>query len=108
MGNSAIEELAVKSSDVQPLSGGIVPHISVCICTFKRPALLAKLLKGAFEQQTDGKFTFSVVVVDNDRLGSARETVERFGSERIRYVIEPEQSIALARNRAMANASGIL
>jgi glycosyltransferase involved in cell wall biosynthesis len=106
MGNSAVEELAVKAIDPQPVSGGGVPHISVCICTFKRPALLATLLKGIFEQRTDGEFTFSVVVVDNDRLGSARETVERFGTERIKYDIEPEQNIALARNRAMRNASG--
>ena len=68
--------------------------------------MLANLLKGLFEQRTDGKFTISIVVVDNDRLGSARETVEHFRSERINYVIEPEQSIALARNRAMANATG--
>jgi len=90
-------------------AAGIVPHISVCVCTFKRPALLAKLLKGLFDQRTDGKFTFSIVIVDNDRLGSARKTVEGFQASHelaIDYFIEPEQSIALARNRAVSNAKG--
>src|SRR5258705_1049836 len=104
--SSSIGESSVRTGADEAAPEAAVPHISVCICTFKRPALLATLLKGIFEQRTDGKFTFSVVVVDNDRAGSARETVERFGSERIKYVIEPEQSIALARNRAMANARG--
>jgi glycosyltransferase involved in cell wall biosynthesis len=103
---SSVKDLRDKSGEGRPAGRGTVPHISVCICTFKRPALLANLLKGIIEQRTDGKFTFSVVVVDNDRLGSARESAERFGGERVKYVIEPEQSIALARNRAMANASG--
>jgi glycosyltransferase involved in cell wall biosynthesis len=103
---SSVKDLRDKSGEGRPAGRGTVPHISVCICTFKRPALLANLLKGIIEQRTDGKFTFSVVVVDNDRLGSARESAEHFGGERVKYVIEPEQSIALARNRAMANASG--
>ena len=79
-------------------------HISVCICTFKRPGLLAELLRGVLQQTTGSKFFCSIVVVDNDRQGSARETVERFQREHpgvVDYAIEPEQSIALARNRLL-------
>ena len=84
-------------------------HISVCVCTFKRPVLLADLLRGLLDQITDGSFTYSIVVVDNDHHESGRATVEQFRGTRpnaINYFVEPEQSIALARNRAAAHATG--
>jgi len=84
-------------------------HISVCICTYRRPELLAKLLNALKDQDSGGLFTYSVVVVDNDHMGSAREIVHglmRRSSISIGYHIEPEQNIALARNRAVANADG--
>src|SRR5262245_27999164 len=56
-------------------------HISVCVCTFKRPALVADLLRALLRQATEAKFTYSIVVVDNDFQGSARETVGRFQRE---------------------------
>src|SRR5215469_9249606 len=41
-------------------------HICVCICTYKRPGPLQRLLKGLEGQETQGLFSFSVVVADND------------------------------------------
>ena len=61
------------------------------------------------EQQTDGLFTYSVVVVDNDGLESAKAVSSQFGETSavpITYCVEPQQNIALARNRAVANAKG--
>lgn len=84
-------------------------HISVCICSYKRPDLLAKLLTALVDQDSAGIFTYSVVVVDNDQMGSAEKTVQDFrarSSIPISYHIEPEQNIALARNKAVANANG--
>jgi len=83
-------------------------HISVCICSYKRPELLAKLLTSLEDQDSTGIFTYSVVVVDNDQMGSAEKTVEDFrmrSSISISYHIEQEQNIALARNKAVANAN---
>jgi succinoglycan biosynthesis protein ExoM len=73
--------------------------------------MLAELLSGLVRQKTDDRFTFSVVVVDNDQTESARAIVERFKREQklsIEYFLEREQSIALARNRTVANAKGEL
>src|SRR6266540_2958417 len=84
-------------------------HISVCICTFKRPELLKRLLEKLAAQRTDGLFSYSVVVVDNDRCQSAQQVVQAFrkGSDLdVHYHTEPEQNIALARNRAVENATG--
>ena len=86
-------------------------HISVCICTFKRPALLAGLLEKLLEQKTDGLFTYSIVVADNDAGQSAKAVVTSFehkSSIPISYHHEPEQNIALARNTALKNAHGDL
>ena len=84
-------------------------HITICVCTFQRPALLARLLARLQEQDTRGRFTFDIVVVDNDRKRSAKRVVEELNKTMktpLTYDCEPEQNIALARNRAMTHAAG--
>ncbi len=84
-------------------------HLSVCICTYKRPELLRHLLASLTKQDTQGLFSFSIVVSDNDASQSARPVVQAFSGESripISYCCEPEQNIALARNNAVANADG--
>ncbi|MBZ5706580.1 MAG: glycosyltransferase family 2 protein [Acidobacteriia bacterium] len=84
-------------------------HICVCICTYKRAELLARLLDELRNQLTDGLFTYSIVVVDNDNSQSAKAVVSDFAASSaitVRYCVEPQQNIALARNRAIENAVG--
>lgn len=84
-------------------------HISVCICTYKRPELLKQLLSKLEQQETNGFFDYSAVVVDNDVAESARNTVESFAKQSglaISYHVQPVQNIALARNKAVENAGG--
>jgi glycosyltransferase involved in cell wall biosynthesis len=84
-------------------------HISVCICTFKRPDFLARLLKELASQETGGQFTYSIVVAENDCLRSAESCVAKFAAASeipILYCVEPRQNIALARNKAVENAKG--
>ncbi len=84
-------------------------HITVCVCTYRRNPLLARLLRNLALQRTDGSFTFSVVVVDNDPAGPARAEVERFGAESsldVIYGIESRKGIPFARNHALALAKG--
>lgn len=86
-----------------------LPHVCVCICTFKRPALLRRLLGELGAQDTGGLFTFSILVVDNDPAESARGVVEDFSAAsvlRLSYHVEPRQSIARARNMAVRHARG--
>ncbi|HET6489001.1 MAG TPA: glycosyltransferase family 2 protein [Syntrophales bacterium] len=82
-------------------------HISVCICTYKRPRLLERLLHKLENQQTGDRFTYSVVVVDNDVSGSAKSVVDAFSARAtvpVLYDVEPERGFALVRNRAVENA----
>lgn len=91
------------------MAGTATSHISVCICTYKRPQLLRRLLEELARQQTDGLFTFSVVVVDNDSVRSAEAEVLDFAkhaSISASYYVESRQNISLARNKAVEKAQG--
>jgi succinoglycan biosynthesis protein ExoM len=84
-------------------------HITVCICTFKRPTLLLRSLDRLGQQVTGGAFSYSIVVADNDRDQSVREVVTEFASTvevEVLYCVEPRQNIALVRNAALSYADG--
>lgn len=84
-------------------------HISVCICTYKRPDLLRQLLVKLQNQQTEGLFEYSIVVVDNDSVESARQTIESIMRQTrisLKYYVQPEQNISLARNMTVLHATG--
>lgn len=84
-------------------------HVTICICTYKRPELLKRLLTKLEVQKSDGLFNYSVVIVDNDKLESAHQTASDYAMQSkisIRYYTEYEQNIALARNKAIDNATG--
>lgn len=84
-------------------------HITVCICTYRRPEWLRRLLLALLDQRTEGLFTYSIVVADNDASESARSVVEQMGrpgSVKIIYRVEPRQNIAFARNKALEQLAG--
>jgi succinoglycan biosynthesis protein ExoM len=84
-------------------------HITVCICTYKRVDLLRRLLDKLNDQQTEGLFSYSLVVADNDHMRSAEHAVAAFSSTThatVTYCVEPRQNIALARNKAIENSKG--
>lgn len=84
-------------------------HICVCICTYKRDAYLRRLLRELSDQYTEGLFTYSIVVCDNDHMRSAEAVVSEFSSEsrvNIKYCCEMHQNISLARNKTIENSFG--
>jgi len=86
-------------------------YVSVCVCTYQRPTLLARLLDALGEQSTGDAFSFEVVVVENDERRSSEAVVrERAARARVlvRYYCEPERNISLARNHAVRNSHGNL
>lgn len=74
------------------------------MATFRRPAALARLLPELVDQLQAYPGAGSVVVVDNDPAGGAREQVSAWADRGVRYVHEPRPGIAAARNRALASA----
>jgi succinoglycan biosynthesis protein ExoM len=81
--------------------------VDVCIATYKRPEMLSELLISLRRQDLTG-ICLRIVVIDNDRDRSACEVVEAFRKISlvdVVYDVEPQQNIALARNRAMSHVS---
>src|SRR5690348_16916466 len=84
-------------------------HITVCICTYKRPQMLSGLLKTLERLETEGRFTYSVLVIDNDPNMSARPVADEFrriSAVPIDYHMETSKGIPVARNRAVTEAKG--
>lgn len=84
-------------------------HVTVCICTYQRPAMLRHLLARLQALRTEGRFTLSIAVADNDAARSAEPVVAEAAATSavpIRYAHEPRQNIALARNCVLGVAEG--
>lgn len=99
------------NSTIDSFSGNHASNLSVVVAvlTFRRPddliELIPKLLTHCVEAAVGyGMRQPTVLIVDNDPDGGARETATRFGSG-ITYVHEPTPGIAAARNRALAESA---
>lgn len=85
-------------------------RIDVCIATYKRPVLLERLLRDLVAQQLPDGVTAHIIVVDNDVQESARPVMAAFqvSGTPLEYLTQPEQNIALARNRGLDHSQGEL
>ena len=78
---------------------------SICVCTYRRPEGLRRLLE-SFTRQIDAP-PFEVVIVDNDPAQSAREVAESFRDRlSVRYLNDPAPCLATIRNRSIQEARG--
>lgn len=80
-------------------------EISVCVCAFRRPDDLRRLLESLVDQVPSTP-AYEVVVVDNDAAMTSAAAAGEFANARIpvRYFTEPVQNISRARNRTLAEA----
>jgi succinoglycan biosynthesis protein ExoM len=86
-------------------------HVTVCVCTYRRPELLGRLLGALGAQRLDPGLSFDVVVADDDVERSAESVVracQANSSVDVTYVSEPARNIAVARNAAVRAARGPL
>lgn len=80
--------------------------VSVLVCTYRRNARLALLLRDLACQTRPPD---QLVVVDNDSDGGARATVADFAADAgfpVRYEIQPRKNISITRNRSIELATG--
>jgi len=71
--------------------------------------MLERLLKRIIAQETNNLFNYSIIIIDNDAKGGARELARRIKERSkldIIYEIEPMRSIPAARNHAISLAAG--
>jgi GT2 family glycosyltransferase len=84
-------------------------NASIIIATYNRAAYLSRCLEALAALETDPTM-FEIIIVDNNSSDNTREVVQGFVQEHptlsIHYLFEKEQGAALARNSAIAEASG--
>jgi glucosyl-dolichyl phosphate glucuronosyltransferase len=84
---------------------------TLLVCTYNRAADLREALQTALAQETGGRFSFEVVVVDNNSTDDTRAVVEEFvaaGHTNLRYIFEGRQGKSYALNTGLAAARGRL
>jgi glycosyltransferase involved in cell wall biosynthesis len=82
---------------------------TVLICTYNRAADLAQALACTLAQETAGRFTYEVVVVDNNSTDDTRQVVERLiaaGHSNLRYLFEGRQGRCHALVLGVSEARG--
>ena len=83
--------------------------ISIIVPTYKRPEDIARALGSAAAQDT-GRYSYEIIVADNDPAGSAHDTVHAIMAAHpavdIIYTHVPQPGVSNARNGALSIASG--
>jgi glycosyltransferase involved in cell wall biosynthesis len=83
--------------------------ISVVVCTYNRAAKLPVTLKSLLGMNVPAGVEWEVVCVDNNSTDDTPNVIEAFGREStvpVRYVFEPLQGLAAARNAGLGAARG--
>lgn len=80
--------------------------VTIAICTYNRSSALEDSVGTSFAQETD--VPFEVLVVDNNSTDDTREVVRKLKKKypELRYVVETNQGLSHARNRALKEARG--
>lgn len=84
------------------------PDVTVVVCTYNRAALLRDALASLFALETDGRFTYDLLVVDNastDDTPAVVAEAARSAPVPVRGVREMVQGVAAARNRGVREAA---
>ena len=85
------------------------PFISVIVCTYNRRDFLGQALESLLELETEGAFSYEIVIVDDASTDGTRTTVEEFRDRAavpVKYVRAEGRGIAPARTRGVREASG--
>lgn len=83
-------------------------HVAVCVTTAFRPKMLSRCLNSIICALQSSLQPVTVIVVDNDPAGSARQVVETYyDSISLIYEQESREGIPFGRNRCLAIASKV-
>ena len=85
------------------------PHITIAICTYNRSGYLKDTLKD-LAAQTARRDSYEILVVNNNSADNTSAICDRFSqsnpANRFRAVVEVNQGLSYARNRAVKEAQG--
>lgn len=84
-------------------------YISIVVCTYNRAEMLHGALKTLICQETDGKFSYDIVLLDNASTDNTKAVVEQIATNcpvSINYIYEEKKGVAQARNRGVKESQG--
>lgn len=85
------------------------PIVTIVIPTYNRATLLRNILTCMIGQETDGRFTYEILVIDDastdDTAAVVREIIDR-SSVPVRYLLEKGKGYTRVLNRAVAEYQG--
>ena len=82
--------------------------ICLIVCTYNRSHLLQSTLESLINQETDGKFSFDILVIDDASTDDTPHVVKEVSKRSqvfVRYVLEEGKGIARARNRGIKESA---
>lgn len=85
------------------------PDITVVVCTHNRAERLRQALASLYDLETEGRFTYEVLVIDNTSPDHTSDVIRSAAQESrapLRGVHEPQKGIVAARNRGVQEAAG--
>lgn len=82
--------------------------VSILMCTHNRAAMLRDAIASLVSQQTEGKFTFELLIVHSGAAETINviEEARKAGPVPVRAAFQEHRGISVARNRALAEARG--
>lgn len=92
---------------IDPMSSKL--NITVVVCTYNRAEMFANALRTLLDLETDGLFSYEILVVDNASTDATAATAQALAAQTkvaVRYVLETKQGIVPARNRGVNEAAG--
>jgi glycosyltransferase involved in cell wall biosynthesis len=96
-------------SEARPTDHPETLDVSIVVITCDRADMLRDTLLSLVAQETEGRFGYEIVVVDNGSTDHTKRTVEAIAAGAtvpIRFVFEPRRGQVYARNRGVAEARG--
>lgn len=85
-----------------------ITYVLLCVCTCLRPKMLYKCLSSINETKTEENLKVEVLVVDNDKLGSAKSIIDEILAKnfkfKLHYFIEEKRGLSNARNKVLEEA----
>lgn len=84
-----------------------IKYVLLSLCTFKRPKMLEKCLESVSKLNLPENIKTELLIIDNDKGGSAKDTAEKYKSLikfSVHYFVEEKRGLSNARNRLITEA----
>ena len=86
-----------------------VPLISIIVPTYNRSELLLSAINSMLQQETDGKFTYEIIIIDDASTDETREVIGeiiKHSPELVKYVKGEGKGYTFALNKGLAESHG--